>query len=80
MAQSITQTVRGIPAWWRESTTLWIALALGASATLAVLSSLRSRRGLALTAVRMTAEPRLGVSVISRPGGMSIWPRPPAAA
>lgn len=62
---SITQTVRGIPAWWRESTTLWIALALGAGATLAVYFLLRSRHGLALTAVRDSepAAESLGVSV-----------------
>ena len=62
---SITQTVRGIPAWWRESTTLWIALALGAGATLAVYFLLRSRHGLALTAVRDSepAAESLGISV-----------------
>jgi branched-chain amino acid transport system permease protein len=62
---SITQTVRGIPAWWRESTTLWIALALGVGATLAVYFLLRSRHGLALTAVRDSeaAAESLGVSV-----------------
>lgn len=49
---SITRTVSGIPAWWRESVTLWMALALGAGATLGVYLLLRSRHGLALTAVR----------------------------
>jgi len=62
---SITRTVTGIPAWWRESTTLWIAIALGAGATLAVYWLLRSRHGLALTAVRDSepAAESLGVSV-----------------
>jgi branched-chain amino acid transport system permease protein len=63
---SITRTVTGIPAWWRESTTLWIAIALGAGATLAVYWLLRSRHGLALTAVRDSepAAESLGVSVV----------------
>jgi len=39
------------PAWWRRPT-LWIALALGVGATLAVYALLRSRWGLALVAVR----------------------------
>ncbi|MDO9198803.1 branched-chain amino acid ABC transporter permease [Rhodoferax sp.] len=62
---SITQTVTGIPAWWRESTTLWLAIALGGGATLAVYWLLRSRHGLALTAVRDSepAAESLGVSV-----------------
>jgi branched-chain amino acid transport system permease protein len=62
---SITRTVMGVPAWWRESTTLWIALALGAGATLAVYFLLRSRHGLALTAVRDSepAAESLGISV-----------------
>lgn len=62
---SITKTVSGIPAWWRESTTLWMALALGAGATLAVYALLRSRHGLALTAVRDSepAAESLGISV-----------------
>jgi len=63
---SITKTVTGIPAWWRESTTLWMALALGAGATLAVYALLRSRHGLALTAVRDSepAAESLGISVL----------------
>jgi branched-chain amino acid transport system permease protein len=62
---SITRTVTGIPAWWRESTTLWIAIVLGAGATLAVYWLLRSRHGLALTAVRDSepAAESLGVAV-----------------
>lgn len=63
---SITRTVTGIPMWWRESTTLWIAIALGGGATLAVYWLLRSRHGLALTAVRDSepAAESLGVSVV----------------
>lgn len=62
---SITRTVTGIPMWWRESLTLWIALALGAGTTLAVYLLLRSRYGLALTAVRDSepAAESLGISV-----------------
>lgn len=62
---SITRTVSGIPAWWRESATLWLALALGAGVTLAVYFLLRSRHGLALTAVRDSepAAESLGISV-----------------
>lgn len=63
---SITRTVVGIPAWWRESTTLWMAIALGGGATLAVYALLRSRHGLALTAVRDSepAAESLGISVV----------------
>lgn len=62
---SVTQAMRGIPAWWREAWTLWTALALGAGATLLVYGLLRSRLGLALTAVRDSeaAAASLGVSV-----------------
>lgn len=63
---SITRTVTGIPVWWRESATLWLAIALGGGATLAVYWLLRSRHGLALTAVRDSepAAESLGVSVV----------------
>ncbi|MBI4984079.1 MAG: branched-chain amino acid ABC transporter permease [Rhodocyclales bacterium] len=62
---SVTQTVRGMPIWWRESLTLWCAAALGVGATLGVYWLLRSRHGLALTAVRDSeaAAASLGVSV-----------------
>ena len=62
---SITRTVSGIPMWWRESITLWIALALGVGTTLGVYLLLRSRHGLALTAVRDSepAAESLGISV-----------------
>jgi branched-chain amino acid transport system permease protein len=63
---SVTQTVKGIPAWWRDAYTLWTALALGAGATMLVYWLLRSRHGLALTAVRdsETAAASVGVSVL----------------
>jgi branched-chain amino acid transport system permease protein len=62
---SVTQTVHDIPVWWRDSLTLWSAVVLGVSATLAVYWLLRSRHGLALTAVRDSepAAASLGVSV-----------------
>jgi len=62
---SITRTVTGMAVWWRESMTLWLAVVLGGGATLAVYALLRSRHGLALTAVRdsETAAESLGVSV-----------------
>lgn len=61
---SVTATLRHIPAWWREAYTLWSALALGAGTTLMVYLLLRSRHGLALTAVRdsVRAAGSLGVS------------------
>lgn len=49
---SILATVRGMPVWWRESATLWTALALGGGACLLTFVLLRSRLGLALTALR----------------------------
>ena len=62
---SVTQTMRGIPTWWRESLTFWISLALGVGATLFVYFLLRSRLGLALTAVRDSepASESLGINV-----------------
>lgn len=62
---SITRTLMGMPVWWRESVTLWCALALGAGATLGVYWLLRTRHGLALTSVRDSepAAASLGVSV-----------------
>jgi branched-chain amino acid transport system permease protein len=49
---SVARTVSGMDIEWRDSMTLWIALALGAGAMLAVYALLRSRWGLALVAVR----------------------------
>ena len=61
---SVTATLRGMPAAWREALTLWSALALGLGATGLVFLLLRSRHGLALTAVRdsVRAAASLGVS------------------
>jgi branched-chain amino acid transport system permease protein len=62
---SITSTLIGMPAWWRLSETLWIALALGVGGMAMVYGLLRTRLGLALTAVRDSepAAASLGVSV-----------------
>lgn len=62
---SITSTLIGIPAWWRQSITLWMAIALGVGTTLGIYLLLRSRLGLALTAVRDSepAAESLGISV-----------------
>ncbi|HOV03273.1 MAG TPA: branched-chain amino acid ABC transporter permease [Hyphomicrobiales bacterium] len=62
---SITNAVRGIPAFWREALTLWFAAAIGIGALVLVYLLLRSRFGLALTAVRDSepASESLGVNV-----------------
>ncbi|HUW37408.1 MAG TPA: branched-chain amino acid ABC transporter permease [Rhodocyclaceae bacterium] len=62
---SITSSLIGVPAWQRSALTLWIALALGVGGTLLVYLLLRSRLGLALTAVRdgEAAAGSLGISV-----------------
>ncbi len=62
---SITSAVKGIPRFWRESITLWIAVAIGAGSMVLVYLLLRSRYGLALTAVRDSepASESLGVQV-----------------
>ncbi len=62
---SITRAAKGIPRWWRESITFWIAVAIGVGAILLVYLLLRSRHGLALTAVRDSepASESLGVRV-----------------
>ena len=49
---SVARTVAGMDIEWRDSMTLWVALALGAGAMAAVYALLRSRWGLALVAVR----------------------------
>jgi branched-chain amino acid transport system permease protein len=49
---SVARTVSGMNIELRDSMTLWVALALGAGATIAVYALLRSRWGLALVAVR----------------------------
>jgi len=62
---SVIQAVRDIPSWWREAFTLWMAVGLGGGATLFVYLLLRSRHGLALTAVRDSeqAAESLGISI-----------------
>ena len=62
---SITSAVKGIPRFWRESITLWIAVAIGVGSIVLVYLLLRSRYGLALTAVRDSepASESLGVQV-----------------
>jgi branched-chain amino acid transport system permease protein len=62
---SIATALMGMESWWRGAFTLWGAIALGAGGTLAVYALLRSRLGLALTAVRDSepAAASLGVSV-----------------
>jgi branched-chain amino acid transport system permease protein len=49
---SVARTVAGMDIETRSAVTLWIALALGVGATLAVYALLRSRWGLALVSVR----------------------------
>ena len=63
--ESVTRAVATIPSWWRQSLTFWCALLLGAGATFLVYALLRSRYGLALTAVRDSerASASLGVGV-----------------
>lgn len=62
---SITKTMRGIPTWWRESLTLWIAILLGVGSVLLVTYLLRSKYGTSLTAVRDSevASESLGINV-----------------
>ncbi len=59
------QALRGIPRAERERLTYWIALAVGVGAVLGVYLLLRSRRGLALTAIRDSprASESLGIDV-----------------
>lgn len=62
---SITNTMRGIPTWWRESLTLWFAIFIGIGSVLLVNYILRSKYGLSLTAVRDSevASESLGINV-----------------
>ena len=62
---SITQVFKGVPAWWRTSIIYWIALAIGIGSIVLIYLLLRSRYGLALTAVRDSerASEGLGVDV-----------------
>lgn len=62
---SITNTMRGIPTWWRESMTLWFAIFIRIGSVLLVNYILRSKYGLSLTAVRDSevASESLGIKV-----------------
>lgn len=62
---SITESVSAIDEWWRDALSYWLALAVGAGSMTAVYLLLRSKQGLALTAVRdsETASESIGVSV-----------------
>jgi branched-chain amino acid transport system permease protein len=60
---SITQTVRGIEPWWRNALTFWLAAAIGIGSIVAIYVLLRSRLGLALTAVRDSEPASEGVGI-----------------
>jgi len=62
---SITESVTDMDSWWRESLTYWLSLVIGVGSVVAVYALLRSKQGLALTAVRDSeaASESLGVSV-----------------
>lgn len=62
---SITNTMKGIPTWWRESLTLWFAIFIGIGSVLLVNYILKSKYGLSLTAVRDSevASESLGIKV-----------------
>jgi branched-chain amino acid transport system permease protein len=62
---SLTSAMMGTGAWLRDSLALWIAIVLGAGAVGGIYALLRSRTGLALTAIRDSevASRSLGVDV-----------------
>lgn len=62
---SITASLADMDEWWREAALLWCALALAVASMLGVYLLLRSRTGLALTAIRdsETASESMGVRV-----------------
>ncbi len=62
---SLGKALQGIPYWWLDATTLWIAIALGVGSIMFLFLMLRSRYGLALTAIRdsVRASQSLGVKV-----------------
>jgi branched-chain amino acid transport system permease protein len=63
---SLVKVVQGIPYWWLDATTLWTAIVLGVGSIIFLYLILRSRYGLALTAIRDSerASQSLGVKVI----------------
>ena len=63
---SLTAAVKGIAHWYRDSITFWIAVVLGVGSIVFVYVLLRSRFGLALTALRDSemASASLGVHTI----------------
>lgn len=62
---SITKVFKGYSSWWREAIIFWMAIAIGVGSILLIYLLLRSRYGLALTAVRDSerASEGLGVKV-----------------
>jgi branched-chain amino acid transport system permease protein len=62
---SITQTVRDFDPWWRGALSFWLAALIGIGSILGIYGLLRSRYGLALTAVRDSApaSESVGISV-----------------
>ncbi|MGG2362322.1 hypothetical protein ACE4Z5_25600, partial [Salmonella enterica] len=62
---SITATMRAIDPWWREALAFWIAAAAGIGVVVGLYAVLRSRWGLALTALRDSepASEAAGISV-----------------
>ena len=60
---SITEAVRDIPAWWRDALTFWTAVFVGVGAMALVYLLLRSRFGLALTAIRDSERASISLGV-----------------
>lgn len=62
---SLGKAVQGVPYWWLDAATLWIAIVLGVGSIMFLYLILRSRYGLALTAIRDSeqASQSLGVKV-----------------
>jgi len=62
---SITSAFKGISPWWREASSIWIAVVLGLGSTVLLYLVLRSRFGLALKAIRDSepASESLGIKV-----------------
>src|SRR5262245_36554433 len=75
---SITETLRDMDPWWRVTLSFWLAVAIGIGSILAVYMLLRSRYGLALTALRDSeaASESVGISV----GRVKTWIYVAAAA